>query len=107
AASLEPAVDIRVISPARKPFGTETPVGVLQAERIAVVILNEGLGPSEFAHDRLASLKPLIDRIAQPHQAVRAAASGAADGLLDFLVHQALNRPVLPISALPGFVRIE
>ena len=36
-----------------------------------------------------------------------AAAGGAADRLLELLGDQPLDRPGLPVAALPGFVRIE
>ena len=56
AGGLQPAIDVGPGLAAFEPFGAEAAVGVLQAERIAVIVVDEDLGPAEFALDRLAAL---------------------------------------------------
>src|SRR5262245_24843674 len=63
AGSLKAAAGRGIVGPAGEPVGAEAAVGILQAERVVVKVLDKRLGPLPLAGERLAALLTLADGV--------------------------------------------
>jgi len=107
ASRFQAAAGRALIGPAREPVGAEAAVGVLQAERIFVKVIDESLCPLPLAVEWLAALLALVNGVAESRHAVRTAAGRPDDRLSQLFLYKSLNVPHLPVVTFPLLIRLE